>query len=97
MRAPIYALLIGLAVGAAEEGSTEAANTEWLAENAKASDVITLPSGLQYKILGSGAKSGKMPRIADKCTCHYEGVRMRSSEKMHACSMTTPCTASQGR
>jgi len=46
-------------------------NEKWLAENAKKEGVITLPSGLQYKVLtkGTGAKPGK----DDEVTVKYEG------------------------
>lgn len=44
----------------------------FLAENAKKPGVVTLASGLQYKILkaGSGRKPGKTSRVR----CHYEGT-----------------------
>lgn len=34
--------------------------------------VITLPSGLQYKVLQEG--TGKMPKATDQVKCHYEGM-----------------------
>jgi len=48
-------------------------NVEFLEINKKKKDVITLPSGLQYKILSSGPSDGKHPDINDACTCHYDG------------------------
>jgi hypothetical protein len=51
------------------------ANVAWLVANAKKEGVITLPSGLQYKILASGPKSGQRPKASDRCSCHYEGAR----------------------
>ena len=47
-------------------------NVVWLEENAKSEGVITLPSGLQYKILASGPPTGQRPNASDPCTCHYE-------------------------
>ncbi len=44
---------------------------KYLAENAKKEGVITLPSGLQYKVLKEG--TGKKPKATDKVKCHYEG------------------------
>ncbi|MCD8203259.1 MAG: FKBP-type peptidyl-prolyl cis-trans isomerase [Prevotella sp.] len=44
---------------------------KYLAENAKKEGVVTLPSGLQYKILKEG--TGKKPKATDKVRCHYEG------------------------
>lgn len=44
----------------------------WLAENAKKEGVVTLKSGLQYKVIKEG--TGKKPGIASKVKCHYEGT-----------------------
>jgi FKBP-type peptidyl-prolyl cis-trans isomerase/Domain amino terminal to FKBP-type peptidyl-prolyl isomerase len=58
--------LINLAVGSNEEG------LKFLEENAKKPGVVTLPSGLQYKVLRHG--SGKYhPTVSTPCLCHYEG------------------------
>ena len=43
----------------------------FLAENAKKEGVVTLPSGLQYKVLNSG--NGASPKATDTVECHYEG------------------------
>ena len=47
------------------------AGEKYLAENAKKSGVITLPSGLQYQVLKEG--NGKKPSAKDQVKCHYEG------------------------
>ena len=47
------------------------AGEKYLAENAKKSGVITLPSGLQYQVLKEG--NGKKPSAKDTVMCHYEG------------------------
>ena len=44
----------------------------FLAENAKKAGVITLASGLQYKILKAG--NGRKPDKTDRVRCHYEGT-----------------------
>ena len=44
----------------------------FLAENATKPGVITLASGLQYKILKAG--SGKKPGKTSRVRCHYEGT-----------------------
>ncbi len=44
---------------------------KYLEENAKKEGVITLPSGLQYKVIKEG--TGKQPKATDKVECHYEG------------------------
>ena len=43
----------------------------FLAENAKKEGVVTVPSGLQYKVLNSG--NGASPKATDTVECHYEG------------------------
>ncbi len=56
----------------AESGkAAREAGEKYLAENAKKEGVVTLPSGLQYKVLQEG--SGKKPKATDKVKCHYEG------------------------
>ncbi len=47
------------------------AGKTFLAENAKNPGVITLPSGLQYKVLTAG--KGASPTANDKVTVNYEG------------------------
>ena len=44
---------------------------EFLAENKKNPNVVTLPSGLQYEILKEG--EGKQPSATDQVKCHYTG------------------------
>ena len=43
----------------------------FLAENKKKDGVVTLPSGLQYKVLKAG--TGKTPKATDTVTVNYEG------------------------
>lgn len=45
----------------------------WLERNAEEPGVVTLPSGLQYKVLASGPTSGLRPTVSDHITCHYSG------------------------
>ncbi len=45
----------------------------FLDKNKTAPGVVTLPSGLQYKILKSGPKTGPSPTPRDKIKVHYEG------------------------
>lgn len=47
------------------------ANTKFLMENAKQKDVVTLPSGLQYRILERG--QGKVATDTSNVEVHYEG------------------------
>jgi len=58
---------------AAEAGkAAREAGEKYLEENAKKEGVVTLPSGLQYKVLKEG--NGKKPKATDKVKCHYEGM-----------------------
>lgn len=57
----------------ATPSSAAAAGAAFLAANAKASGVVALPSGLQYKVVTSGPKAGPSPRIGDIIKVHYEG------------------------
>ena len=49
----------------------KAAGETFLAENAKKEGVVTLPSGLQYKVIKEG--TGAKPTATDVVECHYEG------------------------
>ncbi|WP_432821761.1 FKBP-type peptidyl-prolyl cis-trans isomerase N-terminal domain-containing protein [Trichloromonas sp.] len=50
----------------------------FLAENAKKEGVVTLPSGLQYKVLTEGA--GKTPGKEDTVTVNYRGTLINGEE-----------------
>ena len=59
----------------AHDAATAAVKAEgqaFLAENAKKEGVVTLPSGLQYKVLREG--TGKIPTINDNVVVKYEGT-----------------------
>jgi len=51
---------------------------EFLAANAKKEGVITLPSGLQYKIIRPG--TGRSPGPNDAVTVHYRGTLIDGTE-----------------
>ena len=61
---------------AAEENKK--AGDAFLAENKTKEGVVTLPSGLQYKILKAG--DGKKPTDADTVECHYRGTLLDGTE-----------------
>lgn len=52
-------------------GANRDAGRKFLEENAKKDSVITLPSGLQYKVLVKG--DGEVPTVNDKVLVNYEG------------------------
>ena len=54
-----------------EFGGNKKAGEEFLAKNAKAEGVVTLPSGVQYKVLKEG--NGAIPADTSRVKVHYEG------------------------
>lgn len=51
---------------------------DFLAENKKKKDVLTLASGLQYKVIKEG--KGKKPAATDTVTTHYRGTLIDGTE-----------------
>jgi FKBP-type peptidyl-prolyl cis-trans isomerase FklB len=54
------------------------AGEAFLAENKKKKGVITLPSGLQYRVITAG--TGKIPKATDTVTTHYRGTLIDGTE-----------------
>ncbi len=52
--------------------ANQKAGEAFLAENSKKEGVVTLPSGLQYKILTKG--EGNVPTAEDTVSCNYRGT-----------------------
>jgi len=50
----------------------------FLAENKKKPGVVTLPSGLQYKVIKAG--TGKKPKATDTVKTHYRGTLLDGTE-----------------
>lgn len=50
----------------------------FLAENAKKEGVVTLPSGLQYKVITEG--NGNKPTASQQVKCHYEGTLVNGAK-----------------
>jgi peptidylprolyl isomerase/FKBP-type peptidyl-prolyl cis-trans isomerase FklB len=55
------------------KGQDTGANAAFLTKNAKEPGVVTLPDGLQYKIVTSGPGDGDKPRAQDEVKVNYEG------------------------
>lgn len=53
------------------------AESDFLATNAERSDVVVLPSGVQYRVLETG--SGERPGSEDKVRVHYRGTLLDGS------------------
>lgn len=58
-------------LGEAKAGAAVAQNKKFLEDNKKAEGVVTLPSGLQYKVLKAG--EGATPGAEDMVRTHYRG------------------------
>ena len=58
-------------------GENKRAGEAFLAANAKKEGVVTLPSGVQYKIIKEG--TGKVPTDTSTVTMHYEGRLINDS------------------
>jgi FKBP-type peptidyl-prolyl cis-trans isomerase len=85
--------------GTSEEDSVEAeilpaynkkAGAAFLAANRTKEGVVTLPSGLQYKVLQAG--SGKKPTEADTVVCHYRGALIDGTEFDSSYKRNQPAT-----
>ena len=48
------------------------AGEKYMEENTQKEGVVTLPSGLQYKVMKEG--NGRKPKATDQVKCHYEGM-----------------------
>lgn len=70
-------LLVALSLSACGQSKEAIANMDaaktFMATNAKAEGVKTLPSGVQYKIVTSGPADGTSPKKSDEVKVHYEG------------------------
>lgn len=61
---------------AVARGSKE--SEEFLSKNKQKSGVVTLPSGLQYKVITAG--TGAKPTITDSVSVHYQGTLIGGKE-----------------
>ena len=59
-----------------EKNQTE--GKAFLAANKSKADVVTLPSGLQYKVVKTG--TGSSPKLTDVVTTHYRGTLLNGEE-----------------
>jgi len=73
-----------------EANENKAKGDEFLANNAKAAGVRTLPNGLQYKVLTEG--DGPMPNKSDTVTVSYKGRLIDGTTFDQNTNFTTPVT-----
>ena len=67
----------------------------FLEQNKKKDGVVSLPSGLQYKVLTEG--SGKMPKAADTVTVNYRGTLIDGKEFDSSYKKGQPATFQVGK
>lgn len=72
----------------AEKNKKEGA--AFLAENSKKEGVVTLPSGLQYRVIKEG--TGEKPKLTDSVTTHYRGTLIDGTEFDSSYSRGKPAT-----
>ncbi len=68
---------------------------EFLASNANKPGVVTLPSGMQYKVIREG--TGRSPGATDTVTVHYRGTLLDGTEFDSSYSRGKPATFGVGR
>jgi FKBP-type peptidyl-prolyl cis-trans isomerase len=66
------------------------AGQEFFAQNLRKDGIVTLPSGLQYKILKQG--DGKKPTLDDKVVCNYRGTLLDGKEFDSSYKKNQPAT-----
>lgn len=87
-RRVVAALTVVLALGAChpkaqpKPAANAEANAAFLANNAKQPGVVTLPDGLQYKVVTSGPAGGSKPRPQDEVKVNYEGALATGSQEV---------------
>ena len=75
---------------AAQEQKNLEAGEAFLAENARRDGVVSLPSGLQYRVVKAGA--GQQPKAMDTVTVHYRGTLIDGTEFDSSYSRKQPAT-----
>lgn len=74
-----FPIILLLAAAPLALAGTHSEGLKWLEENKSKPGVITLPSGLQYKVLKHG--SGLFhPTVNSPCECHYAGTLIDGTE-----------------
>ena len=72
-KSPLLLLLLLLSWLSLASAGTNEEGLEFLEKNRNEAGVMTLPSGLQYKVLRKG-HGGFHPTVSSDCLCHYEGT-----------------------
>ena len=88
--ASAFALAFALCAALAAAGTTEE-GLKYLEENKGKEGVVTLASGLQYKVIKKGA-GGDHPTVDSPCLCHYEGTLINGDVFDSSYSRGSPTT-----
>jgi FKBP-type peptidyl-prolyl cis-trans isomerase len=83
------------AAKAAQADANKKAGETFLAENAKKDGVVTMPSGLQYKIVTAG--TGSKATDADTVMCQYKGTLIDGTEFDSTYKNAQPASIEVGR
>ena len=73
-----------------QSAENKAKGDKFLAENKKKKGVVSLPSGLQYKIVKKG--TGPSPKATDTVKVHYRGTTIDGKEFDSSFKRNTPAT-----
>jgi FKBP-type peptidyl-prolyl cis-trans isomerase FklB len=76
-------------------GANKQAGDAFMAANKSKEGVVTLPSGLQYKILTAG--TGPKPTLSDSVICNYRGTLLDGTEFDSSYKRGQPSTFPVGR
>ena len=79
----------------AEAEQTKMAGEKFLAENGAKEGVVTLPSGIQYKVLTEG--SGEKPTVESTVVAHYHGTLIDGTVFDSSYDRGTPATFALNR
>ncbi len=84
-------LLAGQAAAATALGEkNQKAGEEFLSQNKAKEGVVTLPGGLQYKVLKAG--DGRKPALEDTVVCQYRGITIDGTEFDSSYKRNQPAT-----
>jgi FKBP-type peptidyl-prolyl cis-trans isomerase FklB len=87
----LLVLVSVILIGGVAVVATDEAGTAYLEEKSKLPDVVTLPSGLRYKVLEKG-QGGFHPKVGTPCLCHYAGTLIDGTEFDSSYSRGEPTT-----
>jgi FKBP-type peptidyl-prolyl cis-trans isomerase len=85
------------AAAAAAAAKTVAEGQAFLDKNKSQPGVVTLPDGVQYKIVTSGPADGNSPRPRDEVKVHYEGKLLNGAVFDSSFERGAPATMPLGR